>query len=101
MADLTCPKCNSQMQSGVIRQSSWTSSPLFPMVWSNHEAGPLKIFGLKIGGGLFSITKPDNLPILTYRCINCGFLESYAVRGKSYSYAVSSQPVHPQNIRAD
>jgi hypothetical protein len=61
---MTCPKCNGEMEVGFIagpRVVEWIEDPL-------HKS---TLLGVKVREG-----KP--LPIRTFRCIDCGFLESYA-----------------------
>jgi hypothetical protein len=64
-----CPKCSRTMESGfvldithgAIVQSSWVEGAPIKSVWT----------GLKLKGR-------QRLPVTTYRCKKCGFLESYA-----------------------
>ena len=61
---MTCPKCNSEMEWGVVagpRVIEWIEDPL-------HQS---TLLGVKVREG-------KQLPIRTFRCIDCGFLESYA-----------------------
>jgi hypothetical protein len=64
-----CPKCASEMQEGFILDQSYADRLV-----SRWVAGkPEKSFfaGVKI-------SKKDKHYIQTFRCIKCGFLESYA-----------------------
>ena len=71
MADreLTCPKCARAMEPGYLldythgamAQSAWVEGAPEPSFWT----------GLKIKGH-------EKLPVTTYRCTHCGYLESYA-----------------------
>jgi len=67
-----CPKCNGDMQQGFVMDNSYRSHLV-----SHWAAGePHKSFwtGTKTPGeGL--------IPIGTFRCRACGFLESYALPG--------------------
>ena len=64
---LACPKCRSAMEAGFVldqtyganAQSAWIEGTPQPSFWS----------GLKVG---------ERLPVTTYRCTRCGYLESYA-----------------------
>jgi uncharacterized protein (UPF0212 family) len=64
-----CPKCGRRMEAGFVldqthggyAQASWVAGPAERSVWT----------GLKLKGRL-------RVPIATYRCPHCGFLESYA-----------------------
>ena len=66
----TCAKCGSAMEAGfvldqthdaVMRQSAWIEGAPEPSFWT----------GLKLKGH-------QRLPVTTYRCCACGYLESYA-----------------------
>ena len=66
----TCAKCGSAMEAGfvldqthdaVVRQSAWVDGAPEPGFWT----------GLKLKGH-------QRLPVTTYRCSACGYLESYA-----------------------
>ncbi len=64
----TCPKCAGSMEQGVIPDMGygkvWVSS------WQqSSEKGLL--------GGL-KIWKKERIEIAAYRCVKCGYLESYA-----------------------
>ena len=64
-----CPKCGRSMESGfvldlahgAVAQSSWVEGAPVPSLWT----------GLKIKGH-------QRLPVTTFRCTKCGYLESYA-----------------------
>lgn len=61
---MTCPKCNGEMEVGLIagpRAVAWIEDPL-------HKS---TLLGVKVREG-------KRLAIQTFRCIDCGFLESYA-----------------------
>ena len=68
--ELTCPKCSQAMARGFIPEFSSHSTSL--MSWVQGE--PQYSFwaaGVKID--------PDQMiRVVTYRCVGCGFLESYA-----------------------
>ncbi|MGH9852640.1 MAG: hypothetical protein ACREBD_22620 [Blastocatellia bacterium] len=66
---LQCPKCRSQMEEGFIADhadgnattiSEWVEGPPDKRWW-----------GLKTGG-------KEKLRVVTFRCVRCGYLESYA-----------------------
>jgi hypothetical protein len=66
MADnLTCPKCAGTMEPGAIPDMGFR-----PITWQRNSGkgflGGLKHWGVK------------RVEIATYRCIKCGYLESYA-----------------------
>ena len=65
-----CPKCAGAMLPGFVLDRGHANS-LAPSYW--QEGAPEKSFwtGIKTRGH-------QQLPITTYRCGQCGFLESYA-----------------------
>ena len=73
MTGSACPKCRSNMEEGfvkdeahgVVHASKWVAGPPEKSFWT----------GTKTRG-------KKQVEILTYRCSNCGYLESYA-RGSS------------------
>jgi predicted nucleic-acid-binding Zn-ribbon protein len=64
-----CPKCRSSMEEGFIKDESYGTT--YPSQWV--EGAPEKSFwtGLKTRG-------KDQVVVSTFRCVNCGYLESYA-----------------------
>lgn len=68
--DFICSKCESSMEIGIIldhtygaiTQSSWVEGKPEKSIWT----------GLKTRG-------KEHYNVQTYRCTNCGYLESYAV----------------------
>ena len=64
-----CPKCKGEMVQGFI--IDWTQAGRMVSSWA--EGAPVKSFwsGTKIADG-------KTIPVGTYCCSNCGFLESYA-----------------------
>lgn len=64
-----CPKCQHAMESGFVAdnthggtlQSTWVDGAPVRSMWT----------GLKLKGH-------ERLPVTTYRCTRCGYLESYA-----------------------
>lgn len=69
---LSCPKCGSPMEAGVILEKDYATRDK-PSEWikggveADLETG---LFGGKAKGQTYSIA--------SYRCVGCGFLESYA-----------------------
>jgi hypothetical protein len=64
-----CPKCNGRMQQGFVLDNTYGARVVSQ--WAADA--PLKSF--------WTGTKPpegDLIPIGTYRCESCGYLESYA-----------------------
>jgi hypothetical protein len=69
----TCPKCHITMEPGVLLDRGDHNS-LSTSDWLKGE--PERTFwgGLKTKGR-------DRLPVHTFRCPNCGYLELYAITG--------------------
>lgn len=70
MASKTCPKCSANMENGFVIDA--TEGGLLQAQWAEGE--PKKSFWLGV-----LVKKAERHPITTYRCANCGYLESYAV----------------------
>jgi hypothetical protein len=66
---LTCPKCNSQMEQGFVLDNSYGGRLISHWV----PGVPQKSFWL----GTRSSTS-HTIPIGVFRCSSCGFLEQYA-----------------------
>lgn len=66
---LKCPKCSSEMTEGFMLETGLLSDPRPKWVDGRPVVGAL--------GGV-KIAERDVRRIETYRCIGCGFLESYA-----------------------
>ena len=70
----TCPYCEVAMERGFVLE--FTSAAVVSSSWQPGEPTPQIFLGLKTGS-----VKLDNakmLPVATYRCPICGYLESYA-----------------------
>ena len=76
MQPMTCPKCSGHMESGFIRdraagaadlQAKWVEGPPTPSVWLRDR--------VKMEGR-------EPVPVTTFRCGGCGYLESYAMATK-------------------
>ncbi len=67
-----CPKCKIQMQQGYILDSMYGNLVTTTSKWSRGK--PKKIL-------YFALPSADNksIEIATFRCPECGFLESYAL----------------------
>ena len=65
----TCPKCKSAMEEGFIADHAHGNSAIV----SEWVEGPpdQRWWGLKTGD-------KGKLNVVTFRCVRCGFLESYA-----------------------
>jgi len=67
---MKCPKCGSEMELGVAVDQAAT------MGGGTRSTG--QIWGTKITRGMLSMEVQNAKFISTYRCKNCGYLESYA-----------------------
>jgi hypothetical protein len=64
-----CPKCSKQMEDGYIPDRNYNTVKL--SVWISGRPEKAVLGGLDLDG-------KTTLNIITFRCISCGFLESYA-----------------------
>ena len=64
-----CPKCKGAMVQGFI--IDWTHSGRVVSSWA--EGAPVKSFWMGT-----KVADDATIPVGTFRCSNCGFLESYA-----------------------
>jgi len=67
---MSCPKCKSAMEEGFIADSKDHSAAKVSE-WIEGEPERSFWFGIKTGGRV-------NLRVKSFRCVRCGFLESYA-----------------------
>ena len=67
---MTCPKCKSAMEEGFIADYKGESSAKVSK-WVEGEPERSFWLGIKTEGRV-------NLPVKTFRCVRCGYLESYA-----------------------
>ena len=73
---MTCPKCARAMEPGFLLDIGDGSAKL-QATWVEGEAAPLSWFGrVRLKG-----RKP--VPVTTFRCERCGYLESYAAEPPS------------------
>jgi len=70
--ELKCPKCTDDMKQGYILELG--EAPLLSV--SQWIAGP-PVKSSFFGGGL-KLNK-EQYPIESFRCVSCGYLESYAL----------------------
>ena len=68
MTDKKCPKCGAEMEEGYVPDFGY-GIVLVPR-WFAGAAEISRWLGVKTRGKL-------GLPISTYSCVSCGFLESY------------------------
>ena len=65
----SCPKCSQPMQVGWVMEQHATTR--YPNVWVEGSPEPSFLTLTKTKG-------KDLRMVLSYRCVGCGFLESYA-----------------------
>ena len=67
-----CPKCQGQLEKGYV--ADLAHGAIMQSAWTAGEPVPRRFFqGIKWD-------QDANTPIVTYRCRDCGYLESYAPR---------------------
>jgi len=66
---IRCPKCQSDMERGFIMDNTYGGAATAKWI----EGAPEKSFWTGI-----KVRSKDEVEIMTYRCVRCGFLESYA-----------------------
>ena len=71
---MTCPKCTGHMEPGFIvdqapgganLQSKWVEGPPTPSFWTTR--------------GRVNMQGRELVPVTTFRCDRCGYLESFAI----------------------
>ena len=74
MAERNCPKCGNRMEPGFVYDANGERS--MHSSWSKQKPkkGVLSYLGLTTDGP----SEKDLTPVVTYRCRQCGYLESYA-----------------------
>ena len=74
MADaaLRCPKCQRPMEKGYVAELTYGA--VLQSAWTLGEPVPRRF----VGG--IKWERNGNVPIVTFRCTSCGYLESYAPR---------------------
>ena len=65
--DLKCTKCNGQMNEGLVVDFNYTGA--IPSMWVEDQA---QINGSNMMNG------KRKIKTVTYRCTDCGYLDSYA-----------------------
>ena len=64
-----CPKCESQMEEGFILDNSYGAR--LQSEWVEGEPEVSRWTGVRLKGH-------EHVPVVTLRCVRCGYLESYA-----------------------
>ena len=66
---VNCSKCNGQMEEGLVYDLNYKGA--IPSMWVEDRAGA--------GGASGAVDNHKRkVKTITYRCSNCGFLDSYA-----------------------
>jgi hypothetical protein len=78
-----CTRCHAQMESGWVPDN--TQGGLLRENWCPGEPQPSFLTGLK------AEKKDKVIPVTTFRCPNCGYLESYAVPQSQNGVLVSGR----------
>lgn len=66
---LNCSKCSGQMQEGLIVDLNYKGA--IPSMWVEDQGGTNTASGT-------GDNNKRKVKTITYRCLNCGFLDSYA-----------------------
>lgn len=67
--NLTCPKCNNEMQEGLVVDFNYAGAQ--PSMWVEDQTQ------MSVGTGS-NLNSRRKIKTITYRCSNCGYLDSYA-----------------------
>ena len=74
---LSCPKCNGEMINGFVMDSTFGAALVSQWVKGSPQIARAS-FGILPQSGIEAPKTEDVIPIATFRCQSCGFLESYA-----------------------
>jgi len=74
MTDHKCPDCDSAMEKGFLPDHGHAA--VHRPTWHRGDAEPLLSFGFIKSG--IKYDKNETIPVIAYRCTNCGLLRSYA-----------------------
>jgi hypothetical protein len=86
-----CIRCHAQMESGWVPDN--THSGLQQQNWSTGEPQPSFWTGLKVEGD-------QVIPVTTFRCPKCGYLESYASTQNQNEVLVSGRSSRQRQLAA-
>ena len=64
MSERKCPECNGRMEKGQLVDQNYAVSGA--QEWARHASS------------LLGIGRSEGITIISYRCVNCGFLKNYA-----------------------
>lgn len=68
-SDHKCSKCNSNMEAGLVVDLNYAG--VLPSMWIESQHGVSSVPGAQPDGR-------KKVKTITYRCLNCGYLDSYA-----------------------
>ena len=74
--ETTCPKCQGEMESGYLIDHSHVA--FLASLWARGKPKKHWWFSLQANNAITQPSPSDQIPVGTYRCKTCGFLESYA-----------------------
>ena len=74
---LSCPKCSGEMVNGFVMDSTFGAALVSQWVKGSPQKARAS-FGILPQSGIESPKADDVIPIGTFRCQSCGFLEFYA-----------------------
>ena len=75
--ELVCPKCRAKMEQGITLDQGhyrWLGQSR----WCKGQPPKMRIFLLGGMSAGFDTRKSEVRDITTYRCVSCGYLDSYA-----------------------
>jgi hypothetical protein len=71
---LECPRCTKRLQPGFLMEKG-NSDQVSVTQWVEGAPETVVWLGFKVG---LNVKKRQVLPVTTFRCERCGYLESYA-----------------------
>lgn len=77
---LSCPKCNGEMVQGFVADyAHYAHGSIRLSQWTEGAPNQRTFFGFKNPNAGINMPKTgESIPIGTFRCQSCGYLESYA-----------------------
>ena len=77
MANKKCPKCGGLMEEGISVEYKVVGG-----LDVNTNNPKNETWGKKVNKSWWQDSVNTEIPVVTYRCVKCGFLESYAIERK-------------------
>lgn len=78
MKDLTCLRCKSKMEEGFLPEYAHPTLLVTRWYPGVPKEADIRVMGMKVGEWL-EVQEKNMRLVSTYRCVGCGYLESYAV----------------------